>query len=80
MKKQTKWVEFDLFRPYYLIENENGTTTESVYDLKSFLNHITSYPLINTKRRILGDNHLFHVCKKEQNSSIWEIQILHLRE
>lgn len=80
MKKQTKWVEFDLFRPYYLIENENGTTKESPYDLKSFLNHISKYPLINTKRKILGDNYLFHVCQKEQNSSIWEIQILHLRE
>ena len=80
MKKQSKNVEFDFFRPYYLIDNEDGTTLESAYDLKALLEHIASNPLINTKRRILGDNHLFHVCRREENSSIWEIQVLHLRE
>lgn len=80
MKKQSKVVEFDFFRPYYLINNEDGTTTESVYDLKVLLKHIASNPLLNTKRKILGDNHLFHICKKEDDSNIWEIQVLHLRE
>lgn len=80
MKKQKKNVEFDFFKPYYIINHDDGTTTESIYDLKALLNHVANNPLANTKKKILGDNHLFHVCKKEKDSNIWEIQILHLRE
>lgn len=80
MAKNTKWIEFDLFRPYYLQTDEEGVTREYAYDLSLFFKHISQKPLTETKRKIYGDNHMFHKCVYNEEKKIWELQILHLRE
>lgn len=74
-----KKVQFDLLKPHFLTE-EKGKSVEKPYDLSGMLRFIASQPLKATKHRLYGDNHLFHKCKYHEESKIWELQILHLRE
>ncbi len=80
MANKTKVVEIDLFRPYFLQKGSDGVLKECIYDLSALFKHITKSPLTETKMRIYGDNHMFHVCKYNERKKLWEIQILHLRE
>lgn len=80
MANQRKNVQFDHFRPYYLKRNDDGSTQECAYDLKALLQYVASQPFTNTKKQILGDTHMFHVCKRDGQLKVWELQILHLRE
>lgn len=80
MANKTKVIEIDLFRPYFMQKGSDGVLRECVYDLSALFKHIIKAPLTETKRRIYGDNHMFHVCKYNERKKLWEIQILHLRE
>ena len=80
MANQRKNVQFDHFRPYYLKRNDDGSTQECAYDLKALLQYVASQPFTNTKKQILGDTHMFHVCKRDGQLKVWELQVLHLRE
>lgn len=79
MTNNTKWIEFDLFRPFY-IQTVDGNTKEYAYDLSSFFEYISTKPLTETKKKIYGNNHMFHKCAYNESKKLWELQILHLRE
>lgn len=80
MNNNTKSIEFDLFRPFYIQVDQDGITKEYAYNLSSLFKHITKKTLMETKRKIYGDYHMFHKCEYNETKKIWEIQILHLRE
>lgn len=80
MANQKKTVQFDHFRPYYLTTDENGISHEHVYNLRALLQHVMGRPFSETKKKILGDTHMFHVCRYDDQLHVWELQILHLRE
>lgn len=80
MANQKKIVQFDHFRPYYLSTDENGVSHEHVYDLSALLRYVASHPFNETKKRILGETHIFHTCRYDEELRIWELQLLHLRE
>lgn len=80
MPNQKKEVQFDHFRPYYLTTDENGVSHEHVYNLNALLRHVMSCPYSETKKKILGDTHMFHACRYDEDLHVWELQILHLRE
>ena len=80
MANQTKTVQFDHFRPYYLAQDENGVSREHLYDLRTLLEYVRFQPFSETKKKILGDTHMFHKCRHDDQLNIWELQILHLRE
>ena len=80
MANQKKTVQFDHFRPYYLAQDEHGVPQEHLYDLRALLEHVTSRPFPETKKKILGDTHMFHTCRHDDRLNVWELQILHLRE
>lgn len=80
MPNQKKTVQFDHFRPYYLTTDENGVSHEHVYNLNALLRYVISCPYSETKKRILGDTHMFHTCRYDEDLHVWELQILHLRE
>lgn len=80
MKLSKKEVRFDLFKPYFLEVNENGITTERLYNLEALFEHVASLALVESKRRVLGDIQMFHICNYDADNQVWEIQILHLRE
>lgn len=80
MANNKKNIEFDLFRPYYTQTDLNGITKEHVYNLSYFLQYIAGKSFAETKKKIYGDNHMFHKCVYDEREKIWEIQILHLRE
>lgn len=75
-----KDVNFDHFKPYFLVEDENGVLQEKLYDLSPLFEFISSHPFSETKKRIMGDTQIFHTCKFDEESNIWELQMLHLRE
>ena len=54
MANQTKTVQFDHFRPYYLAQDENGVSREHLYDLRTLLEYVRSQPFSETKKKILG--------------------------
>lgn len=80
MANQKKTVQFDHFRPYYLATDENGISHERVYNLNALLQHVMSHSYSETKKKILGDTHMFHACRYDDELHVWELQILHLRE
>lgn len=80
MPNQRKPVQFDHFRPYYLTTDENGVSHEHIYNLNALLQHVMSCPFSDTKKKILGDTHMFHTCRYDEDLHMWELQILHLRE
>lgn len=80
MANQKKIVQFNLFRPYYLKKDEKGVSQEHVYDLAKLLQYVANQPFSDTKKKILGETHMFHVCRRNDDLSVWELQILHLRE
>lgn len=80
MANQKKTVQFDHFHPYYLAQDENGASREHLYDLRALLEHVMSQPFSETKKKILGDTHMFHKCRRDDQLNVWELQILHLRE
>lgn len=80
MANQKKTVQFDHFHPYYLAQDENGASREHLYDLRALLEHVMSHPFSETKKKILGDTHMFHKCRRDDQLNVWELQILHLRE
>lgn len=80
MKTKTKTIQFDLLKPYFIQDDKYGFTQEKLYDLKPFFKHISSNPLVNTKKRVYGDYHMFYKCKHHEADNIWELQLLHLRE
>ena len=80
MANQSKMIQFDHFRPYYLKRNVDGSVQECVYDLKVLLQYVEDQPFANTKMQILGDTHMFHVCRRDNQLKVWELQVLHLRE
>lgn len=80
MSNKSKKIELDLFKPYFIQTDENGITRECAYDLSPFLKHVSKISFTQTKRKIYGDNHMFHKCVYYEDKKIWELQILHLRE
>lgn len=80
MANQKKLVQFNLFRPYYLVKDEVGIAHEHIYDLSKLLQHVSTHSFSETKKKILGETHMFHVCRRDSNLRLWELQILHLRE
>lgn len=80
MANQKKTVQFDHFRPYYLTTDENGISRERAYNLHKLLQHVMTHPFSETKKKILGDTHMFHTCRYDDQLHVWELQILHLRE
>lgn len=80
MANQKKTVQFDHFHPYYLAQDENGASREHLYDLRALLEHVMSHPFSETKKKILGDTHMFHKCRRDDQLNVWELQILHFRE
>lgn len=80
MPNLKKPVQFDHFRPYYLARDAHGQSQEHVYDLKSLLQHVKDHPFSETRKTILGDLHMFHICRYDSTLHVWEIQILRLRE
>ena len=80
MPDNKKTVRFDFFKPYYLITDDNGNTTEQLYDLSSLFQFVDERPFSETKKKVLGDTHMFHICKYHEERNIWELQVLHLRE
>lgn len=77
---QKKTVQFDHLLPYYLVEDQNGVSTEHLYDLGALFRSIAANSLQKTQKRVFGDIHLFHACQFDEKLKIWELQILHLRE
>jgi hypothetical protein len=77
---QKKTVQFDLFKAYYLKKNKDGSQQECLYDLTGLLQHIANHPFSDTKKKIFGDTQMFHVCRENAKSPVWELQLLHLRE
>ena len=63
MANQKKTIQFDHFRPYYLTTDENGISHEHVYNLRALLQHVMGRPFSETKKKILGDTHMFHICR-----------------
>ena len=51
MANQKKTVQFDHFRPYYLAQDEHGVPQEHLYDLRALLEHVTSRPFPETKKK-----------------------------
>ena len=80
MANLKKSVQFALFRPYFLRKDENGVSQEHLYDLRALLQHVSSHSFSETKKKISGETHMFHVCRRDNDLSVWELQILHLRE
>lgn len=80
MANQKKTVQFDHFRPYYLTTDENSVSREQVYNLHVLLQYVMGRPFSETKKKILGDTHMFHACRYDDQLHVWELQILHLRE
>lgn len=80
MANQTKQVQFDHFRPYYMQVNQHGTSVEHKYKLEALLKYVAEHPFTETQQRIQGDTHMFHVCAYHEDVHMWELQVLHLRE
>lgn len=79
-KKQTKKIQFDHLRPYFLDDTGENGGVEAVYNLGPLLKFISDGRINDTRRTIFGDLYLFHVCKYDEKLKLWELQILHLRE
>lgn len=75
-----KPVQFDHFKPRYSYVDKDGRTHDKAYNLHPLLTEIANHPFSETKRKIAGDTHMFHVCKYDEELHVWEIQLLHLRE
>lgn len=80
MKNKTKTIQFDLLKPYFIQRNGDGFTEEKLYDLRAFFEYISNHPLVNTKKMVYGDYHMFYKCTHHDVDNIWELQLLHLRE
>ncbi len=80
MANSKKTVQFDHFRPYYMVVNGSDASNEHLYDLCHLLQYVADHPFCETRKKILGDTHMFHVCRYDDQLHIWELQILHLRE
>ncbi len=80
MPNQRKIIQFDHFRPYFLATDENGVSHEHIYDLSGLLQYVAANPFNATRKKIMGDTHMFHTCRYDSDLQIWELQILHLRE
>ena len=84
MVNQKKTVRFDHFRPYYLTQDEDGASSEHLYQLNGLLSHVKKVAendsFYATGKKIMGDTHMFHICRHDEHLNIWELQILHLRE
>lgn len=80
MANQKKPVQFAHFRPCFLKKDDNGVSKEHIYDLRGLLQHVSSLPFSETKKKIYGETHMFHICRRDEALCIWELQILHLRE
>lgn len=75
-----KPVQFDHFKPRYSYVDKDGRTHDKAYNLHPLLTEIANHPFSESKRKIAGDTHMFHVCKYDEDLRVWEIQLLHLRE
>lgn len=80
MATQKKPVQFDLFQAYYLKKDDDGQQQECLYNLTALLQHVAEHPFGDTKKKIFGDTQMFHICRKNEKVSVWELQLLHLRE
>lgn len=80
MANQKKTVQFNLFKAFFLKRDQDGTSREHTYDLSKMLQHVADHPFSETKKKILGETHMFHVCRRDEQLRVWELQILHLRE
>ena len=80
MANSKKTVQFDHFKPRYSYVDKDGRTHDKAFDLHPLLTEVAKHPFSESKRKIAGDTHMFHVCKYDEDLHVWEIQLLHLRE
>jgi hypothetical protein len=80
MPNLKKPVQFDHFKPHYSYTDKNGVLHDKEYDLHKLLKAVASVPFSETKKKVAGDMHMFHICKYDEGLGVWEIQLLHLRE
>lgn len=75
-----KTVYFEKLVPYTLEENDDGAQIEKRLDLSELFEQIAPDPQKPTLQDVLGEKYRFHVCTHHEESRIWELQILHLRD
>lgn len=80
MANSKKIVQFDHFKPHYSYVDEDGVTHDRLFDLHTLLSEVAKHPFSESKKKVAGDMHMFHVCKYDEDLHVWEIQLLHLRE
>lgn len=80
MANSKKNIHFDHFKPHYSYVDKDGVTHDKVFDLHPLLTEVAKHPFSESKKKVAGDTHMFHVCKYDEDLHVWEIQLLHLRE
>lgn len=80
MANSKKKIQFDHFKPRYSYVDRDGVTHDKVFDLHPLLTEVSKHPFSESKKKVSGDTHMFHVCRYDEDLQVWEIQLLHLRE
>lgn len=80
MANSKKNIRFDHFKPHYSYVDKDGVIHDKVFDLHHLLTEVAKHPFSESKKKVAGDTHMFHVCKYDEDLRVWEIQLLHLRE
>lgn len=80
MANSKKNIQFDHFKPHYAYTDKNGNIHDCLFDLHTLLSEVAKHPFSESKKKVAGDMHMFHVCEYDEELHVWEIQLLHLRE
>ena len=63
MANAKKYILFDHFKPRYSYADKDGVTHDKVFDLHPLLTEVAKHPFSETKKKVAGDTHMFHVCR-----------------